>query len=133
MGATFDGRRANVSYSDGCCPVQGRDTSGPTAMIGSLTSWDQSNFLAGMVVNMKFEKRTFDEKKRGNLERLIRVFFARGGIELQINSVDRRTLEDALVHPENHRDLLVRIGGYSDYFVRLSPTLKQEIIERTPY
>ena len=133
MGATFDGRRANVSYSDGCCPVQGRDTSGPTAMIGSLTSWDQSNFLAGMVVNMKFEKRTFDEKKRGNLERLIHVFFARGGIELQINSVDRRTLEDALVHPENHRDLLVRIGGYSDYFVRLSPTLKQEIIERTPY
>ena len=52
---------------------------------------------------------------------------------MQINSVDRKTLEDARIHPEDHRDLLVRIGGYSDYFVRLTPTLQQEVIERTEY
>ena len=55
------------------------------------------------------------------------------GIEAQINAVDRETLEDALIHPENHGDLIVRIGGYSDYFVRLTPTLKAEVIARTEY
>jgi formate C-acetyltransferase len=57
----------------------------------------------------------------------------RGGIELQINTVDRATLEDAVKNPELHSELLVRVGGYSDYFVRLSPTLQKEIIDRTEY
>ena len=131
--ATFDGRLAHVSYSDGCCPVQGRDTNGPTAMIRSLTGWDQSLFLAGMVVNVKFSKSSFNDGKRHLLVSMIRAFMERGGIEMQINAVDRATLEDAKIHPEDHGDLLVRIGGYSDYFVRLNPTLQQEIIERTEY
>lgn len=131
--ATFDGRRAKSAYSDGCCPVQGRDVNGPTALINSLTSWDQSDFLAGMVVNVKFAKSSFSEKKRRLLIGIIRAFIEQGGIEIQVNSVDRKELEDAKVHPEDHRDLLVRIGGYSDYFVRLSPALQQEIIERTQY
>lgn len=133
MGATFDGRKKGKAYSDGCCPVQGRDTNGPTAMINSLTGWDQSDFLAGMVVNVKFAKSTFDENKCHLLVTLIETFMRRGGIEMQINSVDRKTLEDARIHPEDHRDLLVRIGGYSDYFVRLTPALQQEVIERTEY
>ena len=132
-GATFDGRRAWTSYSDGCGPVQGRDISGPTAMILSLTSWDQSALLGGMVVNIKFGKENLDERKRDIFLSLIRAFMARGGIELQVNVVDRATLEDAKLHPENHRDLIVRIGGYSDYFTRLSPVLQQEIIDRTEY
>ena len=57
----------------------------------------------------------------------------RGGIEMQVNVVDKTTLEDARIHPEDHRDLIVRIGGYSDYFTRLSPVLQQEIIDRTEY
>jgi len=133
FGATFDGRKANTSFSDGCCPVQGLDTHGPTALINSLTSWEQSRLLGGMVVNMKFNKSCFDAGKRKLLISLIRTFMEKGGIEAQINAVDRETLEDALIHPEKHGDLIVRIGGYSDYFVRLTPTLKAEVIARTEY
>lgn len=133
LGATFDGRHAGASLSDGCCPVQGMDVNGPTALINSLTGWDQHGFLGGMVVNLKFSKSTFSEEKRGLLVRLVRVFMERGGLELQVNCVDRATLENALVHPENHGDLLVRIGGYSDYYVRLRPALQREILERTEY
>lgn len=133
FGATFDGRKAKKSFSDGCCPVQGLDIHGPTAMINSLTSWNQERLLGGMVVNMKFNKSCFSDEKRALLVNLIRVFIAKGGIEAQINVVDRATLEDALVHPENHGDLIVRIGGYSDYFVRLDPSLKNEVIERTEH
>ena len=102
-------------------------------MINSLTGWDQSDFLAGMVVNVKFSKSVFNESRKRQLADLICTFIKRGGIEMQINSVDRATLEDAIVHPEDHADLLVRIGGYSDYFVRLTPTMQEEIIERTEY
>ena len=133
MGATFDGRLAGTSYSDGCCVVQGRDVNGPTAMILSLTSWDQSALLGGMVVNMKFGKENLKGDKKANFLALVRAFMERGGIELQVNVVDRATLEDAQIHPENHRDLMVRIGGYSDYFTRLSPVLQKEIIDRTEY
>ena len=132
-GATFNGRRAGTSLSDGCCPSQGSDVNGPTALINSLTSWDQSRFLSGMVVNLKFSRSAFGPDKKALLCGLIRTFMEKGGLELQVNSVDRATLEDAKVHPERHGDLLVRIGGYSDYFVRLDPVLQREIIERTEY
>ena len=133
MGATFDGREAGRSYSDGCGAVQGRDVCGPTAMIRSLTSYDQSKLLGGMVVNVKFAKKTMDGEKKRNLVSIVRSFMERGGVELQINTVDRKTLEDARRDPDSHRSLIVRIGGYSDYFIRLAPALQQEIIDRTEY
>lgn len=133
MGATFDGRKAGYSYSDGCSAVQGRDTNGPTAMILSLTSWEQSKLLGGMVVNLKLGKEMLTAQKKHNFVQLLKVFIERGGIEMQVNVTDRKTLEDAVVNPENHSDLIVRIGGYSDYFVRLSPVMQQEIIDRTEY
>ncbi len=133
MGATFDGRLAGISYSDGCGPVQGRDVNGPTAMLLSLTSFDQSRMLGGMVVNMKFGKENLSGKGAENFVSLLRAFMARGGLELQVNAVDRKTLLDAMENPEAHRDLIVRIGGYSDYFTRLSKTLQREILERTEY
>jgi formate C-acetyltransferase len=133
MGATFDGRRAYTSYSDGCSAAQGRDVNGPTAMLLSLTSWDQSALLGGMVVNIKFGKDSLDQSKIDSFLALVRVFMERGGIEMQVNVVDRATLEDSRTNPEAHRDLIVRIGGYSDYFTRLSPVLQQEIIDRTEY
>lgn len=133
IGATFDGRLAYTSLADGCCPVQGFDRKGPTAMINSLTSWDQSKFLGGMVINVKFNKTNFSEDKKQLLVKMIRAFVERGGIEMQINTVDRATLLDAVQHPENHGDLIMRIGGYSDYFVRQSETMQQELIARTEY
>ncbi len=133
MGATFDGRLAGYSYSDGCGAVQGRDTNGPTAMILSLTSFEQGRLLGGMVVNVKFGRDGLNGAKKERFLSLLKAFLARGGMELQVNTVDRQTLLDAREHPEQHGDLLVRIGGYSDYFVRLNPTLQQEIIDRTEY
>jgi formate C-acetyltransferase len=131
--ATFDGRLAYTSFSDGCSAVQGRDTNGPTAMILSLTSWNQSKLLGGMVVNIKFNKNNLDGEKAQSFVTLLRTFVERGGIEMQVNVVDRKTLEDAMIHPENHENLLVRIGGYSDYFTRIKPSLQHEIIQRTQY
>ena len=133
MGATFDGRLAGASYSDGCGPVQGRDVNGPTAMILSMTSWDQSAMLGGMVVNIKFGKDNLDGRKKENFLTLVRAFMERGGMEMQVNVVNRATLEDAKQNPDAHKDLIVRIGGYSDYFTKLAPALQQEIIDRTEY
>lgn len=133
MGATFDGRKAFYSYSDGCSPVQGRDVNGPTAMILSLSSWDQKDFLGGMVVNIKFGRNNLCGQNQQKFVQLLRTFVQRGGLEMQVNVVDRQTLVDARENPEQHSDLIVRIGGYSDYFVRLTPTLQQEIIDRTEY
>ncbi len=133
MGATFDGRLSGYSYSDGCSPVQGRDVNGPTAMINSLTSWEQSSLIGGMVVNVKFSKEHLRGDKQYTLVALLRTFIKQGGIELQVNAVDRATLEAARQSPEKYSNLQVRIGGFSDYFVRLQPELQQEIIDRTEY
>ena len=131
--ATYDGRKAYTSFSDGCGPVQGLDRNGPTALINSLTGWDQSSFLGGMVVNVKFSKTMFSDAKKELFLDIISAFVQRGGVEMQVNCVDRETLEDALIHPENHGNLMVRIGGYSDYFVNLKPCMQREIMERTQY
>ena len=133
MDATFDGRLKGYSYSDGCCPVQGRDVNGPTSMIKSLTSWEQSELLGGMVVNIKFGADHLRVDRTENFLAILKTFMERGGIEMQVNVVDRKTLEDARIHPEQYTDLIVRIGGYSDYFTRLHPTLQQEVIDRTEY
>ncbi len=133
MGATFDGRKAFTTYSDGCCPVQGLDKNGPTAMVKSLTSWDQAEFLGGMVVNIKFGAGTLTGENTSKFISLLRTFVERGGIELQVNCIDRETLIAAEKEPEKYGDIIVRIGGYSDYFVRLKPSLRQDVIARTQY
>ncbi|MBQ8311293.1 MAG: hypothetical protein IJX80_09825 [Clostridia bacterium] len=102
-------------------------------MINSMTSWDEHAFLGGMVVNIKFASDFLKRGKDDILIGLLRAFIRRGGIELQVNVVDRDTLCEARTDPDSHKDLLVRIGGYSDYFVRLSPALQEEIIRRTEY
>lgn len=133
MGATYDARLAGISYSDGCCSVQGRDVSGETAMVKSLTSWDQSEFLGGMVVNVKFGAGSLKGESADRFVALLRTFVERGGIEMQVNVVDRETLLAAREHPEEYASLTVRVGGYSDYFIRLTPALQAEVIERTQY
>ncbi len=131
--ASFDGRHAKTSYSDGCGPVQGRNIHGPTATILSLTSWEQSDFLAGMVINMKYSPKHLTECYLDEFVTLLRTFISNGGIEMQVNVVDRATLIDAQINPDAHRDLIVRIGGYSDYFIRLDKVMQDEIIERSEY
>ena len=118
---------------DGSGPAQGREQNGPTAAVLSYTKWDHTPFIGGIAMNMKFSRKYFKEDSLRKMTALIRTYLKRGGFELQINVVDRDTLLAAREQPELYRDLVVRIGGYSDYFTRLSPTMQAEVIERTEY
>ncbi len=132
-GATPDGRHAGFPLGDGSGPAQGREANGPTASVLSSTSWEHWPFIGGVAVNMKFSKSLFGEESLGVMKAIVKTYLSRGGFELQINVTDRETLEKARVCPEEYADLIVRIGGYSDYFTRLSPTMQEEVILRTEH
>lgn len=131
--ATPDGRLAGFPLADSVGAAQGRDKNGPTAAILSATCWDHTPFIGGIAVNMKFDKSQMSGETAVKMKALIKTFMERGGFQLQINSVDRETLLKACENPENYGDLLVRIGGYSDYFTRLSPKMQTELIARTEH
>ena len=132
-GASPDGRKAGFPLGDGSGPCQGREMNGPTASILSSTKWDHSELIGGVAVNMKFSKSALGKNALNVMKTLIKVYLQRGGFEMQINVTDKALLEDARKNPEAHRDLVVRIGGYSDYFVKLSPQMQDEIILRTEH
>lgn len=132
-GATPDGRLAGFPLGDGSGPAQGREHEGPTASILSSTCWDHHRFIGGIAVNMKFTKSVFDETRLDVMANLVRTYLMRGGFEMQINVTSREILEKAQKNPEQYEDLVVRIGGYSDYFVRLSKTMQAEVLERTEH
>ena len=131
--ATPDGRKAGFPLGDGSGPCQGREMAGPTASILSSTKWDHSELIGGVAVNMKFSKSSLGKQSLDVMKALIKVYMQRGGFEMQINVTDRETLEKARANPEAYRDLVVRIGGYSDYFTKLSPQMQDEIILRTEH
>ena len=132
-GATPDGRVAGFPLGDGSGPCQGRELCGPTASVLSSTKWSQKEFIGGVAVNMKFTKKTFTSDSCHNIAALINTFIERGGFEMQINVVDRETLLAAQADPDSYRDLVVRIGGYSDYFCKLSPQMQAEVLLRTSH
>lgn len=125
--ASPDGRKAGMPLNDGSCPVQGYDDKGPTLSLVSTASWEPSRFLGGTSVNVQLNKDVSKDK----IAALIKGYLKTEGAQLQFNIVDVETLYDAQKNPENYRDLLVRIGGYSDYFVRLPKSLQDEVISRT--
>ena len=130
-GATPDGRCAHFAISDGTNPAHGSDTHGPTAVIRSLARLDQTR-SGGTLLNMRFVPallRRDDDMRR--LGHLVRTYFRRGGHHIQFNIVDTATLLDAQQHPDQYRDLLVRVAGYSDYFNDMTAQLQDEIIART--
>jgi formate C-acetyltransferase len=134
VGATPDGRLFGAPLADSAGPVQGRDRNGPTAMLKSVASIPHHLAPGTLVVNARFTKDFFaTQEGRAKLQHLIRTYFDMGGMQIQINVVDQEVLKDAIEHPENHQDLIVRVGGYSEYFNRLSPALKQTIFERTEH
>ena len=130
-GATPNGRFAHFAISDGTSPAHGSDTHGPTAVIKSLGKLDQTK-SGGTLLNVRFVpqllKRDEDQRK---LASLIRTYFKFGGHHIQFNIVDTATLHDAQQHPDDYRDLLVRVAGYSDYFNDMTEQLQNEIIART--
>lgn len=131
--ATPDGRLNGSPLSDSAGPAQGRDTTSPTAAILSATEFPQTKFLGGIAQNIRLSKKLFADDEKKIPISLLRAFIQRGGSELQINCVGSDTLRQAMEHPEDYRDLMVRIGGYCDFFTKLAPDLQQEIIRRTDY
>ena len=131
IGATPDGRKAGLPLSEGISPVQGADRYGPTAVLKSAAKMDHAR-TGGTLLNMKFNPQVLDgDESLDKLTQLIRSYFRLDGHHIQFNVVDAETLRQAQKHPEQNRDLIVRVAGYSDYFVDLGRDLQNEIIART--
>ena len=130
-GASADGRFAHFAISDGTSPAHGADTHGPTAVIRSLGKLDQTR-SGGTLLNVRFTPALLKtDSEVTKLGKLIREYFRLGGHHIQFNIVDTDTLRDAQQHPDQYRDLLVRVAGYSDYFNDMTSQLQEEIIART--
>ena len=131
VGASADGRRAGMPISDGTSPAHGADRRGPTAVCRSLAKMDQVQ-SGGTLLNQRFLPALLeDEVGIDRLANLIRTYFRTGGHHIQFNVVDTQTLRDAQRNPDQYRDLLVRVAGYSDYFVDLGIDVQEEVIART--
>jgi formate C-acetyltransferase len=131
IGALPDGRYAGVPLSEGISPVQGADRHGPTAVMNSAVKIDHLR-TGGTLLNQKFTPQVLvREEGIIKLGQLIRSYFRMDGHHIQFNVVTAETLKKAQKNPENYRDLIVRVAGYSDYFVDLTEDLQNEIINRT--
>jgi formate C-acetyltransferase len=130
-GATPDGRLAGTPLSEGVSPVQGADRRGPTAVVRSVAKMDHAR-TGGTLLNQKFTPQVLATNEGlDKLVGLVRTYFTLDGHHIQFNVVDAETLRAAQENPEQHRNLIVRVAGYSDYFCDLSKTLQDEIITRT--
>jgi formate C-acetyltransferase len=130
-GATADGRRAGTPLSEGVSPVQGADRRGPTAVIRSVAKMDHAR-TGGTLLNQKLTPQLLrSDDGLDRLVQLIRSYFQLDGHHIQFNVVDAATLIAAQRQPEQYRDLIVRVAGYSDYFCDLGKALQDEIIART--
>lgn len=131
-GATPDGRTAGTPLADGISPVQQMDKNGPTAVVTSVAAIDQTAFANGTLLNMKFSPSALNGKDGiTKLSQLIQTYFELGGMELQINVISAETLKDAQKNPENYKNLVVRVAGFSAYFVELHITGQNDLISRT--
>ena len=132
-GAMPDGRHAGKPLSEGISPMQGADFKGPTAVLKSASKMDHLR-TGGTLLNQKFTPSFMeDEKGITAIRQLIRSYFRMDGHHIQFNVVDAKTLRKAKNNPEEYRDLIVRVAGYSDYFVDLTEELQEEIIRRTEH
>ncbi|HXX35180.1 MAG TPA: glycyl radical protein [Thermodesulfobacteriota bacterium] len=128
------GRKAGQPMADGVSPNQGTDVKGPTAAAKSVAKFDHSKHTAGTLYNMKFTPDAVKgERGTKNLGNLIRGFFDLGGFHIQFNVIDTKTLRAAQKNPIEYRFLLVRVAGYSAYFVELCREIQEEIISRTEH
>ena len=132
-GATPNGRVAGKPVSEGISPTQGVDVNGPTAAIRSAAKMDHLS-TGGTLLNQKYTANVLSgEKGLDNMAGIVAAYFDMDGHHIQFNVVDRKTLREAQNHPDDYRDLIVRVAGYSDYFCNLSRALQDEIIERTEH
>jgi formate C-acetyltransferase len=132
VGALPSSRRAGQPISEGISPSQGADTNGPTAVIKSAAKIDHAR-TGGTLLNMKFNPQVLEGDGLDRLAELIRSYFSLDGHHMQFNVIDAETLRRAQQNPEHYRDLIVRVAGYSDYFVDVGTALQNEIISRTEH
>jgi formate C-acetyltransferase len=130
--ATPDGRKAHQALADATSPGQGRDKDGPTAVFKSACSFDHGHYMDGIALNLRIHPATLNTAgARDSLRDMTRAYFDNGGLEVQYNIVSSEVMRAAQKDPAAYRDLVVRISGYSAYFVELSPDLQNDIISRT--
>ena len=130
-GSTLDGRLARKPLSEGISPFQGADRKGPSAVIKSASKIDHLR-TGGTLLNQKLTPSLLEtEKGLDSMVQLIRSYFRLDGHHIQFNVVTAKTLRKAQKQPENYKDLIVRVAGYSDYFNDLGEELQDEIIRRT--
>ncbi len=132
VGALPNGRPAGVTLSEGISPSQGADTHGPTAVLKSAARIDHAR-TGGTLLNLRFSPQVLAGEGVNRLTDLIRTYFNLDGHHVQFNVLDAATLREAQENPEQHRDLIVRVAGYSDYFVDIGQELQEEIISRTEH
>lgn len=131
INATPDGRLRGEPLSDAASPTYGRDTRGTTSTLSSLSKPDYTKVACGSVVNQKFSPAMFGPEKRKKLIALIKTYFKQGGQEIQINATSRETLLDAMEHPEKYQNLVVRVSGFSAFYVTLEKDVQVDILNRT--
>lgn len=131
--ATPDGRKARTPLAEGCSPAHAMDKNGPTAIFKSVSKLPTHEITGGVLLNQKVTPQMLStQENKMKLEMLIRTFFNRlEGYHVQYNVVSRETLIDAQIHPEDHKDLIVRVAGYSAFFNVLSKATQDDIIGRT--
>ncbi len=134
IAATPDGRMCRAPLSDAASPMHGMDRNGPTAVLLSVSKPDYTKVACGTVLNQKYSPGLFESRENiEKLRHLITVYFKRGGQEIQINAVSKKILKDAMAHPENYGDLVVRVSGFSAFFTQLSPQVQEDILKRTEH
>ncbi len=134
LGATPDGRKAKEPISEGVSPFVGTDTSTPLAAMRSAAKINQEIHSGGTLLNLRLSQELVDTKRgKANLGAMIQTFFSLGAFHVQFNTVSTETLRKAQEKPEDYKDLLVRVAGYSTQFVNLSRTLQDAIIARTAH
>ena len=129
--ATPDGRKDMEPIADAASPAQGRDKNGPTAVFRSALCFDHTGLQGGMALNMRMHPSVLsNDEGVSKLRDMTKVYFENGGLEVQYNIIDTDTLRKAQTHPDEYRHLVVRIAGYSAYFIELDRDLQDDIISR---
>ncbi len=132
--ATPDGRHSGEPLADGISPVQQMDRNGPTAALCSVAQIDQSQFSNGTLLNMKFHPNALaGQEGAKKLSQLIQTYFEMGGMEIQVNVVSADILKAAQKKPEAYKNLIVRVAGFSVYFVELHENNQNDLISRTEH
>ena len=127
--ATPDGRACGAPLCDSLGAIHGNDVKGPTALLNSVSKLPLSRIIGTPITNIRISKENLPK----TLKALVLSYFQRGGMQLQVSCLSRDEILDAIAHPEKHENLVVRIGGFSEYFNRLSPELQQTVLARTEH